>query len=552
MRLRRKSVAMLALLLCLSLVAAACGGDGDDGGTTQQNGGDEGEPQTGGTLIFGAEQEPAVLNTSTTSGNLFWGVVIAGTPILEGAYQVQPDFTFAPQLLEGEVEVGEDPFTLTYNIHPDAAWSDGEPITADDFIFTAEVFNNPDFDLASRTGYELITKSEKVDDKTVTFTLKSPFAGYKTIFDPVLPKHALEGEDFDKVWNNEIVNPKNGEPIGSGPFLFEDWKKGTELSIVRNEGYWGEHPAYLDKIIFRFVTDTNTEIQAMKAEEVDMIYPQVQLALTELIDLPGIGNDIASGPVWQHLDFQFGNEVMAEPFVRQAISQGIDRQAIVDTLVKQIQPDAEVLHNAIYVPNQPEYEPHFDIWEYNVDAARQTLEDNGCTEGADGIYECNGQKLEFGYVSTSANELRELMFEIIQANLKDVGIKVNNEFGEADVVFGKVLSSKKWDMFQFAWVGSPDPTGSNAIFTCGGEQNYNDYCNEEATSLMDEAETTVDHDAQTDLYNQADALMAEDLPLLPLWQLPNPWFFKDTINGLQNNPTNEGPTWNAGDWWIEQ
>lgn len=546
-RFRNKRFAFVAILLAFALIGAACGGGEEDGPTTTTT--DE-EPEQGGTLIFGAEQEMAVANTHTTAGNQFWNTIINGTPILESAYLVTPELEFVPQLIEGEAEITEDPFTVTYRIKEDAAWSDGTPITADDFIFHYETYVNEDNDMASRNGYDLITDFERISDKEVKFNFKEPFAGYKLLFSQLLPAHALEGEDFNKVWNKKIYNPKNDEPIGSGPFLFEEWNKGADLTIVRNDNYWGEHPAYLDEIVFRFVTDTNTEIQAIKAGEVHAIYPSPQLTLADLDSQPGIATDHDSQVAWQHLDFQYGNELLAQDFVRQAIAYGIDRQAIVDRLVTPLNPEGSVLNNVLYLSTDPNYEEHWDQYTFDPAQSKQILEDNGCTEGADGIYECDGQKLSFGYVSTAGNELRELMFQIIQQNLKEAGIEVKNKFGEADVVFGKTLSSKKWDMFQFGWVGSPDVTQSNAIFICKGDQNYGDYCNEEATRLMEEGKTTIDDAERARLYNEADALIAEDVPLLPLWQYPAPYYFSDQVHNLINNPSQFGPTWNAAEWWI--
>lgn len=548
-RVTDKRFVFVALLLAFALIGAACGGGDDTGGVTTTT--DDAEPEQGGTLIFGAEQEMAVANTHTTAGNQFWNTIINGTPILESAYLVTPDLEFVPQLIEGEAEITEDPFTVTYNIKEEAAWSDGTPITSEDFIFHYETYTNPDNDVASRNGYDLITEAEAIDDKTVKFTFSEPFAGYKLLFSQLLPAHALEGENFNKVWNKRIYNPKNDEPIGSGPFLFEEWNKGSDLTIVRNDNYWGEHPAYLDEIVFRFVTDTNTEIQALKAGEVHAIYPSPQLTLADLDNSPGIATDHDSQVAWQHLDFQFNNEVLAQDFVRQAIAYGVDRQAIVDRLVKPLNPEGEILNNVLYLTTDPNYEAHWDQYTFDPEQAKSILEDNGCTEGNDGIYECDGQRLSFGYVSTSGNELRELMFQIIQQNLKQAGIEVNNKFGEADVVFGKTLASKKWDMFQFGWVGSPDVTQSNAIFICKGDQNYQDYCNEEVTDLMEQGKTTIDDVERARLYNEADALIAEDVPLLPLWQYPAPYYFSDQVHNLINNPSQYGPTWNAVEWWIE-
>ena len=500
MALRRRSALLIALLLTLSLIAAACGGsdDGDGEGVGGEGAGEsELEPVEGGTLTFGAEQEPAEgLNGDLACCTLFWQSVIFNRVLLN-VYDPNPEFQYEPtEILAGEAEVQEDPFQLTYSINPDAQWNDGTPITSEDFLFTIETTLDPKNDMASRAGYEQIDVEgvEMPDDKTIVIPFTEPYAGWKdALFTPLLPKHALEGENFNKVWTNEMVNPKTGEAIASGPFQFESYNKGSNLTIVRNDNWYGEHPAYLDEIVFQFIPDTSAEIQAVRGGEVDAIYPQPQLELVDLTTEEGITIESGAGTTWEHIDFQYGNELLAEDYVRKAIAQGIDRQAIIDQLFADINPDLEPLNNMIFLNNFPDYEDHFGQYGGNPEEATALLEDNGCTRQGDGPYECNGEPLSFGFKSTTGNALRELTFEIVQEQLREVGIEIKSEFGDAAVVFGNQgLAGSKYDLFLFAWVGNPDPSGSVEIHKCEGTQNFQGYCNEEVTDLLEESDTTVD------------------------------------------------------------
>ena len=107
-------------------------------------------------------------------------------------------------------------------------------------------------------------------------------------------------------------------------------------------------------------------------------------------------------------------------------------------------------------------------------------------------------------------------------------------------------------MIQFAWVGSPDPEGNIEIFKCEGSQNYQSYCNEEATEALEATNALFDPAERAASFNEADALMAEDLPILPLWQYPQAMAFHDNFHGLENNTTQWGPLWNAEQIWMEQ
>lgn len=544
--------ALLGIILCFSILGTACASQdtGTDGGSTE-----EGEPRKGGTLIFGAEQEPGGLNANLACCSLAWTTWIVNQ-VIEGAFEVQPDFTYKPDLVESEPVVTEDPFTITYKVRDEATWSDGTPITAADFEFTWKTWVDPKVAVASRSGYEKIESAEIVDDKTVTFHFKEPYAGWKDLFGPVLPKHALEGEDFNKVWQKAIVNPKTGEPIASGPFLFESYKKGAELSLIRNEQYWGEHVAYLDKILWRFLPETNTEIQSLRGGEVDAIYPQPQLELVPLFTQPDLEIQTTAGTTWEHLDIQLGDNghpALRETFVREALIHAIDREQLVGQLFKDLMPELEPLNNLIYASNHPDYEPNWERWAYDPDAATELLESNGCKKGDDGIYECAGERLSFGFVSTSGNALRELAFEVIQEQLRQVGIEVKSEFGDAAVVFGeKILVAGNYDLFQFAWVSTPDPVGSVEIWRCDGSQNFSGYCNEEVSKLLVSSDLMTDPAERAATMNEADALMSADLPTIPLYQKPTFLAFSKRVHGMQDNSTAEGPAWNADEWWIEE
>ena len=548
----RRGLVTIAVALSTAVLLAACASQApEDSGASPE----EGEPQVGGSLVFGAEQEPAGLNTNLVCCTLAWGTWIINQ-VIEGAYEVQPDFSYKPDLIESDPEITDDPFTLTYQIREEAAWSDGTPVSAEDFEFTWKTWVDPDVTIASRTGYEIIEKAEIIDDKTIKFTFEEPYAGWRDLFGPVLPKHALEGENFNKVWNKAIVNPKTGEPIASGPFLFEEWKKGSELTLVRNEEYWGEHTAYLDKIVWRFIPETNAEIQALRGGEVEAIYPQPQLELVPLFNQQGLEIEVNPGTTWEHLDIQVGDNghpALRHQYVREALAMAIDREGLVAQLFRDLMPDLGALHNLMYVGNHPDYVPNWEKWEHDPQGTTALLEDNGCTKGADGIYECDGERLSFGFTSTSGNALRELAFQVIQQQLKLAGIEVKSEFGDAAVVFGdKVLVQGNYDLFMFAWVGTPDPQGNVEIFKCRGSQNFTGHCNEEASELLEQSSNELDEEARAALMNRADELLSIDIPVIPLYQKPTFLAYNTKLHNMIDNSTAEGFAWNADEWWIEE
>lgn len=544
----------LLLLVVLAMLATACGG-GDNAepeGDATETETETGETIEGGTVTFGLDQEPAMLMPWFNEGNQ-QATSIVMLSVLYPLWKITPDFQYEPLLLDGEPEVTEDPFTLTYKLKDEAVWSDGTPITVDDIEFTLDVVLNPDLDIVSRDGYDKIdrSKTERVDDKTITYHFTEPYAPYRELFSvqPILPAHALKDADMATALADSV-------PVASGPFTFESWTKGQNLTIAKNEQFWGEQKPSLDKVVFRVIEDSNTQVQALRGEEIDMFYPQPQVELVEQVSgIEGVQYEVSAGPVWEHLDMNFAVPPLDSDYVRQAIIQGIDRNALAEELIKPMYPEAEVLNNVIWVNTQEQYEPHWDRWEYDPEAATGLLEENGCTKGSDGIYTCDGQRLSFEYVTTAGNELRELQFEIIQSQLKEIGVEAKPKLQDAATAFGTTLIAgpeKAWGLFNFAWVGSPDPQGGNTIWMCGGGQNYNSYCNEEVTSLIEQTNTTIDAAERADLYNQADELMAADVPIVPLYQKPTFFGWRDAVIGPKDNATQWGPTWNIEEWALTE
>lgn len=538
---------MLAFCAIVALVAAACnGGDGDEGG--ERTGGNIGQ----GTIVFGADQEPAIINPWLSEGNLQATHSLTLT-MLYPLWRVTPDFEYEPLLLDGEPEVSEDPFTVTYKLKDEAEWSDGEPITARDIQFTLEVCNDKDLDIAVREGCDKVDMgaSEIVDDKTFKMVFKEPYAPWKSLFSAaygaILPAHELEGKDFNEDWNREIT-------VSSGPYKFQDWRQGQNMTLVKNDNFWGETKPSMERIVVRFIEDSTAQVQALRGGEVDMLSSQAQLELIEQVgDIRGVTSEAVAGAVWEFFEYNFAVEGLGEDFkfVRHAIAQGIDREAIVRELISPMNPDAEPLQSLIYVNTQEQYEPHFQRWSYDPEAARQLLEDNGCTEGGDGVRSCDGVKLSFDFGYTAGNELRELQFVIIQEQLSQIGIQVNAQAEDASTYFGDTWPAGEdgaWELFDQAWLGAPDPNQSLPFWECDGALNYASYCNREVDRLIQQSRVEIDEDRRTDLLNQVNELLAEDLPALPLYQKPVFLAWDSRIDGPQPNPTAWGHLWNIEEW----
>lgn len=524
--------------------------------TTAAVAGTEQTPRRGGTAIFGADQEPGTLNVFVVGGDHLWAQA-AHYHTMMGSFIITPQGTYKNELAS-KVTFTRRPMTVTYRIRPNAVWSDGRPITASDYLFTYQTQMNKQWNIIDITGYEDISRAQVINSKTFKVTFKKVFAGWRDLFDEILPRHALQGEDFNNIWRNNINNPKTGRPIGNGPFIMSDWNRGSNMIFVKNNRYWGKK-ALLDRIIFRFVPDTNTQVQQIRGGELDLLAPQPQPSFTALRGVSGLRTQISRGPSWEKVDFNLrdtSHPLIRRKFFRQAIAHGLNRSAIVRTVFGRILPGITlpVLNSGIIMSTSAFYKPHWAKYNYNPARARQLMQQNGCTRGGDGIYVCGGTRASVRWTGTTGNQRREFTFEIAQSQLKNVGIEIKADFAPPATAFGPKKSSGDYDMFDYAWSsGSPDVSGWDNIYGCRtateAQQNDQGYCNRAVDRLLKRSNAELDQKKQAALINQALALMANDLVILPLYQLPGMVIHRTSLRGVRENPFSIGVLWSTQNWW---
>jgi len=505
----------------------------------------------GGTLVFAHEQEPSTYNAFHPTGT--GGGSSAGAGLMHaGTYKFGPTGEPTPFLIAKEAEVTNDPFTVTYTIRDDAKWNDGVDITAEDYAFTYETLVNPDWTIANRTPYNLITGYEIVSPKVIKFTFSAPVPTYKQMFYLILPKHDLEGKNWDEAW-------LEGVPVSAGPFKFESWEKGQQVTFVKNPYFFAGGPN-LDRIVLRVVRDSNTLLQLLRSGEIDASDPQPQPELAAALEgSPNLKLQSQSGLQMEWVRFNLKKPGLDKLFVRQAILMGIDRDAIVEELVKAIDPNAVAPQSFVYAPGTPNFEPKYEQYAYNPEGAIKLLEDNGCVRNADGIFECDGVKLSFGYVTTADNQRRELGFEIIQAYLQQIGIELVADFSESSVQFGQREPQGDYDLFNRGLLFD-DSVAMTPFFSCKGTLNPAGFCNAELDELLKAATVAATPEDRIKLMNDVDRTLAEDLPVFPLFVLPRLVVYNDdkvggfNVSAFADGRISQGGwywNWNAHEFYVK-
>lgn len=598
-----RSAKVLAVVLGASLLAAACGDDdeGDGGaattaaegsatteaestattqsggasttrgGTATSTGGTGGAtttggggtatsecPQQGGTMRFGAEQIPGSWNWLTAEDNLAWGAYIMQN-VWIGTFLVAPDGSLSPnEALNTYEVVTEDPLVIEYTINPDANWSDGTPITAADYIYTWQAQRDDSGDSgylpAGSNGYEDIASVEgSADGKTVTVTYSVPYADWEAVFEAVFPVAnftQLGGGDpvvgFNTGTKVDQVDPT--AIVASGPYKLGSFTADQQVTLVRNESYAGTPPC-LDTIVFPFITDSNQQAPALANGEVDGGYPQAQIDLLNAVrEVDDAEFEVGFGSFWEHFDFNANNPILADVNVRRAIAKAIDREAIVATVLSPFDESAEVLNNRIYFPGSQNYEDHgAEYVAPDIEEARSLLEAAGYTEGANGIYEKDGQPLSLRLTWLNpANARRAQIAELVQSQVREAGIEISQIQGRPGA--DGWLDARDFDIALFGWTGGVTVGDTQSIYVAGGGQNFSDLAIPEVATLYEQANVETDPAARADLMNQIDEVLWENMFNLPLAQNPEIIIWRDGFENIIYNGY-DGPTWNAGSWY---
>ena len=513
-------------------------------------------PKRGGTVVVASTPtEPACLNPLNLDcipGTSEITALRIVNRVLEAPFDVDSSFRWREQLVSGVDFTTKPPFTLTYHIRPEARWSDGVPITAADFVFTHEAQRT--YGLESGLHRTMVKSVRTLDRKTVRVVLRDRVAAWRGLFGAILPRHALRNEGLMTVWRDGIVNPKTGEPIGSGPFLTGTWERGKQITLRRNPSYWGPHQAYVDRLVLRFAVNGNTLVDGFRTGNIDVAASFPPSFYAEVSGQPGVRALQVQGNSMEHFALRLGpggHPALKNKLVRRALAFGLDRRALADVALGDVYPRPAQRDSIVLPTYSAYYRPNWSRYRFRPAEARQLLERAGCTRGTDGIYACAGERLSLSFVApVIPGGFRPRIVELAQKQLRQVGVEVLPRYGSSQVVFGQLLPSGEFDVALFSWSpNSPDYVWKG-IFGAGGDQNLTGYRQRLVTSDLDQAERILDAARQTAALNRADMRMAKDVPAIPLYEQSG-WA---AINPDLRNfaPIALDPLVGAENWWLER
>lgn len=457
--------------------------------------------------------------------------------------------------------ISEDGRTITFNLRDDIVWSDGEPITADDFVFTYEMNVDPANTVSSTYPYDQIESVDAPDPQTVVVTFTEPFAPWlATLWHSILPAHVLrpvfeaDGTLDDAEWN---LAPT----VSAGPYRFEEWESGSYARFVRNENWWGPQPN-IDEIFFRFVPDDASQVAALETGDGDI---GTFIAYSDVPALQDAGVTIRTVPSGYYEGWFFflgddtipGHPALQDVRVRQAIAMALDREKLNQDLLLGLTTPVETLW-----AGTPYESPDITPWPYDPEAANALLDEAGWVDtNGDGVRDKDGEELILVH-GTTTREIRQDAQAVAQQELAAVGIQLDLQSYDSNIFFASYgedgpaytgeLDIMQWsdgpffpDPDHYYWLCSEIPTDD-----APDGANAQRICDEELDRLFQLQATQTNTEERTATFHEITKLMHDQVYWLGLWNDPDVW----AVSGRLQNVKLSGPTafYNVTEWDISE
>ena len=456
---------------------------------------------------------------------------------------------------------GKRGIAVTYSIQPGATWGDGVAVTSADVVFTWQVGRHPKSGVSDLESFRRVLSIDVIDDKTFTLHLDRIEFTYNAMPFPVLPAHverAIFEADPESYRNRTAFDADPTNPgLGFGPYRVVEVVTGARIVLEPSPTWWGAKPAF-DRVTIRVIEKTTALEANLLSGAIDMIAGELGLSLDQAIAFEkrhGGRFDITykSGLIYEHLDLNLDNPILADKRVRKALIHALDRETLSERLFAGRQP---VAHSSVS-PLDWVYDPDVPTYPYDPDRAKALLDEAGWSAIEDGIRtNAAGRRLTLELMTTAGNRSRELVEQVLQSQWRQVGIDVRIRNEPARVFFGETVSKRKFTgAAMFAWLSAPESVPrttlrSDQIPSADNNwsgQNYTGFKNARMDDLIDRIEVELDRGARKVLWGRLQRLYAEELPVIPLYWRANAYILPKWLEGVR-------PTGHLGTTtlWIEE
>ncbi|MCX4141245.1 MULTISPECIES: ABC transporter substrate-binding protein [Paraburkholderia] len=497
----------------------------------------------GGTLNFIVTPEPtALVDLATTATN----VLKVSPKVVEGLLDY--DFKFQPKpSLATSWEVSDDSRKYVFHLRHSVKWHDGKPFTSDDVAYSIQTLRQ--VHPRAKTTFANVTDIATPDPYTVVITLSKPapylIKAFSSSETPIVPKHIYDGADV-------LTNPANNAPIGTGPFRFVKWVRGSYIEYVRNDDYWDKGKPWLDRIVVKVINDPAARTVAFEDGSADLSgdSPVPLSDLERLKGNPKLGLE-TRGYEFQagvsRIEFNLDNPVLKNPKVRQAIASALDREVIRKVIYYGY---ATPLASPI-IPSNPYYDPAPTPYPFNVERANALLDEAGYPRKADGTrFALTVDPLPIG-------DLPARTAAYVKSALARVGIAITVRSQDLPAYLKRIYTNRDFDFSINGMSNLFDPVvGVARLYTTNNFRrgvpftNGSHYSNPEIDQLFAQVAEETDEAKRKQLFSQIQRILERDLPDI---NLVAPQYLTLYSRAVHNHTTSpDGLSASFADVWLQR
>lgn len=532
---RKLFAGLTSAAMVLSL--AGCGSSGSSGSSS---GSDK-------TLIVGTTQELAGVFSPIFYSSAYDGWIV--NMIYEAPLAYNAESELEPMLAADLPEISEDGKTITFKLKDGIKFSDGSDLDANDVKFTWTLMADPSYDgrmsgqVEIISGYkeyhdgdaEELTGIKVIDDHTVSFTVDTPQIDAVTTFGTM---GIISDSQYEYSKGNlGDYKTKNDEPMGSGAYVLNSYDKSSGASLVKNEEYWGTGAYAIPRIIVKTIAEA-TELTSLQNGDINYFPESIE---ADIIGPASLDDNLTFDHYFRPAEGYFGYNCAegptADPAVRQALSYATNRAEFVEAYFKYPEASAELEEVPLgYVPDvywNPVSatlgsvvtgEDRLDgltIYDYDLDKAKQVLEDAGWKVGADGIREKDGQKLTIKFMQSEGNSVLDMLIPIVQKSWKEIGVDLKSNVVDFNTLLDTVTptnNNNDWSVFFMAtsYTGVEN-VDSNYNLVSGGGDNYSRISDSKLDEELKAGRDTADEAVSVENYKKAMITENDLIPYLPIY-----------------------------------
>ncbi|HBU69296.1 MAG TPA: peptide-binding protein [Elusimicrobia bacterium] len=497
---------------------------------------DSAEPSYGDYFVTSSIGDASYLNpilaTDNASGSIN-GLIFNGLVKYDKNLKITAD-------LADSWEISDNGLAVTFHLRKNVLWHDGAPFTSDDVKFTYERLIDPEVKTPFGSDYALIKKLETPDKHTVKVTYKETFApALESWMMGIVPRHIFQGSDFNS-------SPANRRPVGTGPFVFKEWKTDEKIVLESNKNYFEGRP-YIDRYIFRIIPDQSVEFLELRNRSIDemSLTPDQWNAYKEFFS----AYNKFRYPAFQYvyMGFNLYNPFFSDIRVRRALAHALNKNEIINGVLLGMGKPA----TGPFPPQSWAYNSEVKDFEYSPEKAREILFSLGWRTEKDGYLHKDGKVFEFTIMTNQGNKIRSLSAEIIQSQLKAVGIKANIRIIEWSSFIHQFIDKHNFDAVILGWNLSRDPDQFaiwNSAQTKEGQYNFVGYSNPEVDRLLENGRRVFDLKKRERIYREIHAKIFNDIPYIFLYYPEALPVVHKRFKNVEAAPAGIG--WNFHKWWV--